>query len=98
MSAGKLRSLHSLFVQGVTMRTVPGVTSEGENGAQIDLLIDRRDRAINLCEIKYSNGPYEIDKTGDLDLKNKVAVFKDKTQNTKTIIVKNDNNFWSEKK
>ena len=61
--------------------------SEGENGAQIDLLIDRRDRAINLCEIKYSNGPYEIDKTGDLDLKNKVAVFKDKTQNTKTIIV-----------
>ena len=35
-------------------------TSE-EEGAQIDLLIDRRDRVINLCEIKFSTTPYEID-------------------------------------
>ena len=26
-------------------------------GAQIDLLIDRSDKAINLCEIKYSDAP-----------------------------------------
>ena len=29
-------------------------------GAQIDLLIDRRDQVINLCEMKYSGKPYEI--------------------------------------
>ena len=60
---------------------------EEENGAQVDLLIDRRDRVINLCEIKFSTQQYEINKTDDEDLKNKVAVFKNKTKTTKTIIV-----------
>lgn len=29
-------------------------------GAQVDLLIDRGDKVINLCEIKYSDNPYTI--------------------------------------
>lgn len=40
-----------------------------ENGAQIDLLIERADRVINLCEIKYSTTPYAIDKTEDMKLR-----------------------------
>jgi hypothetical protein len=32
-----------------------------KRGAQIDLLIDRRDRVINLCEIKFSINDYMID-------------------------------------
>ena len=40
-----------------------------ENGAQIDLLIERADRIINLCEIKYSTTPYVIDKTEDMKLR-----------------------------
>lgn len=31
-------------------------------GAQVDLLIDRRDGIVNLCEMKYSAGPYELKK------------------------------------
>ena len=31
-------------------------------GAQIDLLIERSDNAVNICEMKYSAGAYEIDR------------------------------------
>lgn len=33
-----------------------------ENGTQIDLVIERADNCINLCEIKYSNAPYVVTK------------------------------------
>lgn len=38
------------------------VDSEGKKreGAQIDLVIDRRDQTINLCEMKFSMKPFEI--------------------------------------
>lgn len=60
---------------------------DNENGAQIDLIIERRDRVINLCEIKFAGREYEIDKTYDLALKNKVEVFRKATKNTNTIII-----------
>lgn len=41
--------------------------------AQIDLLIDRADNVINLCEIKFYNAPFIIDKNYYLNLKNKAA-------------------------
>ena len=41
----------------------------GVPGAQIDLLIERRDRVINVCEIKYSLNEYVIDKEYDMILK-----------------------------
>mgnify|MGYP002521073392 CR=1 FL=1 len=34
--------------------------SEDYPGGQIDLVIDRRDQVINLCEMKYSTGEFEI--------------------------------------
>ena len=37
-------------------RTVKG----HPEGAQIDLLIDRADNVINLCEMKYSYGKYDL--------------------------------------
>ena len=36
------------------------VPEHGKRGAQIDLIIDRRDQVVNLCEIKYALHPYEI--------------------------------------
>lgn len=35
---------------------------EGRKVAQIDLVIDRRDEVINLCEMKYSLSPFDITK------------------------------------
>lgn len=57
------------------------------SGAQIDLVIERRDRVINLCEIKFSSNEYEIDKVCDMDLRNKVNLFRSVTKTRMTIIV-----------
>ena len=43
--------------------------------AQIDLIIDRADNVINLCEIKYSQGPYTITKKYDGEIRNKLQQF-----------------------
>ena len=48
----------------------------GTSGAQIDLLIERRDRIINICEIKFSSDEFVIDKEYDLKLRNKIETFK----------------------
>ncbi len=54
-------------------------------GAQIDLLIDRSDKAINLCEIKYADGPYTLDKKYMENLRNKAALFRQLTKTRKGI-------------
>lgn len=48
---------------------------EGMEGCQIDLLIDRDDRVINLCEIKWSSAEFIISKSYAADLRKKVALF-----------------------
>ncbi len=45
------------------------------DGAQIDLLIERADRVVNLCEIKFTQKPYLITKDYNERLYRKVAVF-----------------------
>lgn len=45
------------------------------NGAQIDLLFDREDGVITICEIKYSNKPFVIDKDYGKQLIRKIEVF-----------------------
>ena len=49
------------------------------SGAQIDLLIERRDRIINLCEIKFSTQEFVIDKDYDAKLRNKMETFRRST-------------------
>jgi len=46
-----------------------------DNHSQIDLLIERADRVINLCEIKYSIKEFCIDKEYDAILRRKVGSF-----------------------
>jgi len=60
--------------------------NEGQ-GAQIDLLIDRNDDAITLCEIKYNAAPFGIDKQYARTLRNKVEVFRSKTGAQKQIFI-----------
>ena len=54
-------------------------------GAQIDLLIDRKDGIINLCEIKYSKAEYVISAREETQLRNKIAVFETETKAKKAI-------------
>ena len=60
---------------------------KGEKGAQIDLLIDRQDLCINICEIKFSVADFTIEKSYATELENKVNVFRAQTKTRKTIFL-----------
>ncbi len=57
---------------------------KGEN-SQIDLLIDRRDQTINLCEIKFSQGKFEITKQYDELLRQRTESFRSATKTSKAL-------------
>lgn len=56
-------------------------------GAQIDLLLDRSDGVINVCEMKFSTDKYVIDARGEEDLRRKLAVFQAVTGTRKALHV-----------
>jgi uncharacterized protein len=56
------------------------------HGAQIDLLIDRDDKIINLCEMKYYNNKMTMTKEMAESIRRKIASFAYFTQNKKTIM------------
>ena len=58
---------------------------ETSDGAQIDLLIDRNDQVINLCEMKYSLSEYAIDAEYEQKLRNKKSAFIDATNTRKAV-------------
>ncbi len=55
--------------------------------AQIDLVIDRDDRVINLCEIKFYDEAYTLTKASYSNIKNKVSEFKKSNPGKKSISV-----------
>ena len=58
---------------------------ENGNGAQIDLLIDRNDQVINVCEMKYSLSEFTIDAEYERELRNKKSAFIETTQTRKAV-------------
>ena len=69
-----------------TWRYVP-TKGKKERGAQIDLLFDRSDDVINICEIKYSDKPFTITKNDVEVLNRKLAVFKEHTRTQKQLFL-----------
>ena len=60
---------------------------KGETGAQIDLLIDRADETITLCEMKFSEGVFTIDKRYAEELRQKREVFRRVTGTRKNLFI-----------
>ena len=61
--------------------------TDDEDGAQIDLLIERGDGVINICEMKWSTNEYTLTKQDEKNLSNKVEVFEYQTGTKCSIIV-----------
>ncbi len=59
----------------------------GEDGAQIDLLIDRADHCINICEAKFGSSPFVIDKKYAAVLNNKLMAFRMQTRTKKNLFL-----------
>ena len=60
---------------------------KGRAGAQIDLVIDRDDRIVNLCEIKYTTDPFEIDKEEWWKLDAKIGRYVEGAKKKKTVFL-----------
>lgn len=56
-------------------------------GMQIDLLIDRADNCINICEIKFATADYAIDKQYALVLRNRIETFRSLTKTRKHLFL-----------
>ena len=56
-------------------------------GAQIDLLLDRKDFVINICEMKYAESEFVIEKGYAGELENKLNVFKLETGTKKSLFL-----------
>lgn len=52
----------ALGINGILSNCQSWIGTDGEEKGQIDLLIERRDRVINLCEMKFSSEEYVITK------------------------------------
>ena len=59
----------------------------GEQGAQIDLLIDRQDQCINVCEMKFSVNDFNITKSYAKELESKLNGFRNHTKTRKTLFL-----------
>ncbi|MCD8210871.1 MAG: AAA family ATPase [Prevotella sp.] len=55
-------------------------------GAQIDLIIERADRMIHFCEIKFSFKAYDITVKYEKELRDRMWLFDEKTKNKKPLV------------
>ncbi len=59
---------------------------DGLPGAQIDMIIDRSDRIIHLCEMKFSIDTYRLKPEYERKLRDRSSLFKDITKTNKTVV------------
>lgn len=77
----------ALGISGIETETSCWRSTTSTNGTQIDLIIDRRDSVINICEMKFSISPFMIDKKYDAVLRNKLGIFKQETKTKKALFL-----------
>ncbi len=80
LKALKVKSAETIASWRQTTRNIT------ERGAQIDMLIDRSDDAITICEIKYTSQALVISKAYAESLQNKLNVFKKRSGTSKQIL------------
>ena len=75
----------ALGIAGVETGVYAWRSKKAEPGVQIDLLIDRKDGIINICEMKYSDKEYVIDKKTEEDLIRKTEAFREEVHPDKAL-------------
>ena len=75
----------ALGIQQIGTQYYSWRSKDSASGAQIDLLIERADRVINLCEVKYSVYPYALDKAESMKIRTRMGDFVAETGSTESI-------------
>ena len=69
----------ALRIGGVLTELCAWRSERKQGGAQIDMLLARRDGVINVCEMKFSTGQFAVTPHYAGQLANKIAVFKEES-------------------
>ena len=77
----------ALGISGITANVFSWFGKGKNRSAQIDLLIDRADKAVNICEMKFHNKPYAMTAQDEDDIEHKVSSFIEATGTDKNVIV-----------
>ena len=56
------------------------------DGAQIDIIIDRADNTINICEVKYCEHEYQLEKEEYFKIQHRLEAFENETQTRSTLL------------
>ena len=59
--------------------------TDKEKGAQIDMLIDRGDDVINVCEMKFYKNKYSLSDKDLEDIQDRIGIFEAKTKTNKSV-------------
>jgi hypothetical protein len=78
---------HALGISGIQTNSSSWVNTGKGSKRQIDLVIDRKDDVINLCEMKFSIKSFTIDKNYHAELQDKIETFRTATQTTKSLFL-----------
>ena len=76
----------ALGISGISSHEFAWRSRKSEPGAQIDLLIDRKDDVINLCEIKYAAEAFAMDASCEKELLHKTEAFRTETGTRKALL------------
>lgn len=76
-----------LGISGMATYASSWRSTSSDQKAQIDLVIERSDRIINLCEMKFSKEPYIITKDYENRLRNRMAIFRAETKTRKSLAI-----------
>ncbi|MCL2718576.1 MAG: AAA family ATPase [Lachnospiraceae bacterium] len=74
---------YSLGISGILTEASSWRSRNISPGAQIDLVLDRSDNIINLCEMKFATTEYRLDKSYSAKLRNKKTAFLTETETRK---------------
>ena len=74
-----------LGIQGVQSQEYSWRSRQSDPGAQIDLMINRRDDVINLCEMKFTTEPFSITPEFERQMIHKMETFRKETGSRKAI-------------
>jgi len=77
----------ALGISGIQTISSAWLGSYDNQKAQIDLVIDRRDHVITICEMKFSINPFIIEKKYADDLRTRIGIFKQSTGTSKAIFL-----------
>lgn len=76
----------ALGIASVSTEYYSWKSKTSEEGAQIDIIIDRADNTINLCEVKYCDHEYQLNKDEFFRIAHRIETFQAETGTRSSII------------